>query len=190
VWSSRSKHLTLLQVPNRFNQSDTDNWRSSNTPAATDAAAPTASSAATNARQAAPAPQGPSLAILRAEDVGRTKWQPAKDLTSSAQAQQKLRGILNKLTPDNFDRLLAQVRPWCTFALRGRSCAAGSVVACLRSCVWPGPPVAGTACHRCAPSECTALASSTPAAFAAVASSARWQVQASAAHCRCWRSCP
>jgi hypothetical protein len=43
--------------------------------------------------------------------VGRQKWQPAKGLESSAQAVQKLRGILNKLTPDNFDRLLTQVFP-------------------------------------------------------------------------------
>ena len=116
-----------MQVSQKTITSDTDNWRSSN-PSTAPAAAGTnaaggntaAATGATNtasanvsaaARHAAstPAP-GPALGMLRAEDVGRQKWQPAKGLESSAQAQQKLRGILNKLTPDNFDRLLTQVR--------------------------------------------------------------------------------
>lgn len=116
--------LTLLQVTQKALQSDNDNWRSSN-PTSSSTAAPTgaanssstannttsANSASTSDRPAAAAaPTGPALGMLRAEDVGRQKWQPAKDLESSVQAQQKLRGILNKLTPDNFDRLLTQVQ--------------------------------------------------------------------------------
>lgn len=120
-----STMFDVVQVSQKAVTSDTDNWRSSNpSTGATTVAAQTGDAAATNsatnttsaassaaARHAAgvPAP-GPALGMLRAEDVGRQKWQPAKGLESSAQAQQKLRGILNKLTPDNFDRLLIQVR--------------------------------------------------------------------------------
>ena len=121
----RSTMFGVVQVSQKAVTSDTDNWRSSNpSTGATTGAAQTGDAAATNsatnttstassaaARHAAgvPAP-GPALGMLRAEDVGRQKWQPAKGLESSVQAQQKLRGILNKLTPDNFDRLLVQVR--------------------------------------------------------------------------------
>lgn len=101
-------------------EKENDSWRSSTAPGAAtgdNTPASRASGAAARAAAAAAAanPRGPpppeASIIQKAEDLGRQKWAPAKDLTSNAQAQQKLRGLLNKLTPDNFDRLTPQVPP-------------------------------------------------------------------------------
>jgi hypothetical protein len=51
----------------------------------------------------------PEIKIQTAQDIGRTKWEPARDVSSAEQGKLKLRGILNKLTPDNFDNLLPEV---------------------------------------------------------------------------------
>eukprot|EP00892_Ulva_mutabilis_P008950 jgi/Ulvmu1/6427/UM003_0056.1 len=99
-------------------EKENDSWRSSAAPAAgggdnmsaarEGGAAARAAAAAAAANPRGPPPPEASI-IQKAEDIGRQKWAPAKDLTSTAQAQQKLRGLLNKLTPDNFDRLTPQV---------------------------------------------------------------------------------
>lgn len=75
-------------------------WRTKPTSAA--AAAGTSHAAAAAARL-------PEVKIQTAQDIGRTKWEPARDVSSAEQGKLKLRGILNKLTPDNFDKLLPDV---------------------------------------------------------------------------------
>lgn len=101
-------------------EKENDSWRSTAAPGAPSgdspaAARPGAAAARAAAAAAAANPRGPpppeASVIQKASDIGRQKWAPAKDLTSTAQAQQKLRGLLNKLTPDNFDRLTPQVPP-------------------------------------------------------------------------------
>ena len=69
-----------------------------------------------SARDAAPTdPNAPK--IQRATDIGRTAWAPvapaaaAAPAESTAQALRKVKGILNKLTPEKFDRLLGQLVP-------------------------------------------------------------------------------
>lgn len=114
--------LTFLQqnVPGAANSADASipasaegaaaSWRPKQSGANAGSAA-SAASAATGASAAqAAAAALPDIKIQRAEDIGRTKWEKSKDLTTSEQGKQKLRGILNKLTPDNFEKLVPQVR--------------------------------------------------------------------------------
>jgi translation initiation factor 4G len=68
------------------------------------------------AQPAAPAdPNAPK--IQRATDLGRTAWAPVAPAASqapadtAAQALRKVKGILNKLTPEKFERLLGQLIP-------------------------------------------------------------------------------
>lgn len=51
--------------------------------------------------------------IQRAADLGRTAWAPTAPVTadSAARALRKVKGILNKLTPEKFERLLSQLIP-------------------------------------------------------------------------------
>lgn len=52
--------------------------------------------------------------IQRAADLGRTAWAPTAPVVaadSAAQALRKVKGILNKLTPEKFERLLSQLIP-------------------------------------------------------------------------------
>ena len=104
--------LERASASNAENTSGNSDWRAKPATAPGVSSAAAAASAAvdrTTAAQAAAAAQ-PDIKIQRAEDIGRTKWEPVKDLNSTAQAKQKLRGILNKLTPDNFEKLVSQVR--------------------------------------------------------------------------------
>jgi translation initiation factor 4G len=74
---------------------------------------PTAAGAQQTAQPAAPAdPNAPK--IQRATDIGRTAWAPATATApteTAAQALRKVKGILNKLTPEKFERLLGQLIP-------------------------------------------------------------------------------
>jgi len=78
---------------------------------------PTAGGAQQMAQLAAPAdPNAPK--IQRATDIGRTAWAPVAPVTVSAaptesapQALRKVKGILNKVTPEKFERLLGQLIP-------------------------------------------------------------------------------
>lgn len=79
------------------------------------------------ARAPAPAPGGPQPArepvpadpnapkIQRATDVGRTAWAAGNAVDGdAAQALRKVKGILNKLTPEKFERLQGQLIPLIT----------------------------------------------------------------------------
>lgn len=77
---------------------------------------PTAGGAQQPTQPAAPAdPNAPK--IQRATDIGRTAWAPVAPAASAAptetaaQALRKVKGILNKLTPEKFERLLGQLIP-------------------------------------------------------------------------------
>jgi hypothetical protein len=125
-------------------------WRSKPAGAAGGSSAAAAASAASGQTAASAAAAAlPDVKIRRAEDIGRKKWAPVKDLTSAAQGKQKLRGILNKLTPDNFDKLVSQARPTpaavatpsqrslvCPCHLTAASCA--YQVRCQRRCTGCG----------------------------------------------------
>lgn len=68
------------------------------------------------AREAAPADAN-APKIQRATDLGRTAWAPVAPAAAAApadtapQALRKVKGILNKLTPEKFERLLGQLIP-------------------------------------------------------------------------------
>ncbi len=87
-------------------------------PAGRDRPAATGGSVAPPAPRPAgqPAPGGAAAAgIQRAADLGRTAWavNPADAVPAEgvAAALKKVKGILNKLTPEKFERLLAQLAP-------------------------------------------------------------------------------
>jgi hypothetical protein len=90
--------------------SDGSSWGRSKAGVGGSSAAAAASAASGTTAAGAAAAAMSDVHIQRAEDIGRTKWAPSKDLNSAVQGKQKLRGILNKLTPDNFDKLVVQVR--------------------------------------------------------------------------------
>ncbi|UPQ98671.1 translation initiation factor eIF-4F [Chloropicon primus] len=50
-----------------------------------------------------------SSKIVKASDVGLTAWAPARAQSDSERVLRQVRGILNKLTPDNFERLFSQL---------------------------------------------------------------------------------
>jgi len=89
----------------------------------------------TDGAPAPPSSTSPSK-IVKASDLGRTAWAPAAaeeggggsvaQPESAAAALKAVKGILNKLTPDNFDRLSTQLARLVTspFILRG-------TIACL-----------------------------------------------------------
>lgn len=53
--------------------------------------------------------------IQRASDLGRTAWAAGEDAQSGTQqVMRKMKGILNKLTPEKFERLLGQLIPLIT----------------------------------------------------------------------------
>ncbi|EIE25379.1 hypothetical protein COCSUDRAFT_46693 [Coccomyxa subellipsoidea C-169] len=52
---------------------------------------------------------GPAPKIQRAADVGKKAWMPGTTTGGQEKATRQVKGILNKLTPENFDRLLQQV---------------------------------------------------------------------------------
>ena len=74
-------------------------------------AAPAAGGAAPAA--AAAGGQGGDAKIQRAADVGRTAWHAGAGATAEGAEQtlRKVKGILNKLTPEKFERLLGQLIP-------------------------------------------------------------------------------
>lgn len=84
-------------------------WRPKPGAAQASSAASAASAATGSTATQVAAAALPDIKIQRAEDIGRTKWEKSKDLTTAEQGKQKLRGILNKLTPDNFEKLVPQV---------------------------------------------------------------------------------
>lgn len=47
--------------------------------------------------------------IQKAEDIGRQAYKPGAAVSSSERALRQVKGILNKLTPEKFERLLAQL---------------------------------------------------------------------------------
>lgn len=52
--------------------------------------------------------------IQRASDLGRTAWAAGAEEGSKQQGLRKMKGILNKLTPEKFERLLGQLIPLIT----------------------------------------------------------------------------
>lgn len=52
--------------------------------------------------------------IQRASDLGRTAWAAGAEDGSKQQGLRKMKGILNKLTPEKFERLLGQLIPLIT----------------------------------------------------------------------------
>lgn len=52
--------------------------------------------------------------IQRASDLGRTAWAAGDESAGSQQVMRKMKGILNKLTPEKFERLLGQLIPLIT----------------------------------------------------------------------------
>ncbi|BDA41688.1 Eukaryotic translation initiation factor isoform 4G-1 [Coccomyxa sp. Obi] len=72
---------------------------------------PQASGAPASQPGPSPAQQsnGPAPKIQRAADVGKTAWMPGSVIGGQEKAARQVKGILNKLTPENFDRLLQQV---------------------------------------------------------------------------------
>jgi hypothetical protein len=74
-------------------------WRPDQQPSSS-AAAPT------------PAAGGPEVAkVQRATDIGRTAWHAGEATEGADQTLRKVKGILNKLTPEKFERLLSQLIP-------------------------------------------------------------------------------
>ncbi|KAI3428363.1 hypothetical protein D9Q98_006743 [Chlorella vulgaris] len=74
-------------------------WRPDQQPSSS-AAAPT------------PAAGGPEVAkVQRATDIGRTAWHAGEVTEGADQTLRKVKGILNKLTPEKFERLLSQLIP-------------------------------------------------------------------------------
>ncbi|KAK9827674.1 hypothetical protein WJX81_006915 [Elliptochloris bilobata] len=52
---------------------------------------------------------GPAPKIQRAADIGRTAWMPGSAAHGQDRAIKAVKGILNKLTPEKFERLLEQL---------------------------------------------------------------------------------
>lgn len=61
--------------------------------------------------QAAGAGGGEGAKIQRATDLGRTAWHAGAAAEGAEQTLRKVKGILNKLTPEKFERLLSQLIP-------------------------------------------------------------------------------
>jgi translation initiation factor 4G len=61
--------------------------------------------------QAAGAGGGEGAKIQRATDLGRTAWHAGTAAEGAEQTLRKVKGILNKLTPEKFERLLSQLIP-------------------------------------------------------------------------------
>jgi translation initiation factor 4G len=92
-------------------EADERDWRS-RAPAPSPAGAPPAGApAAAAARESAPQdPNAPR--IQRATDIGRTAWAAGvAEAEGTAQTLRKVKGILNKVTPEKFERLLSQLIP-------------------------------------------------------------------------------
>mmetsp|Transcript_38895 Transcript_38895/g.86508 ORF Transcript_38895/g.86508 Transcript_38895/m.86508 type:complete len:781 (+) Transcript_38895:79-2421(+) len=73
-------------------------------------AAPTPAPAAATATTAAPAAApGEEPKIVRAADVGLQAYRPGAAVSTEERALRQIKGILNKLTPEKFERLLQQL---------------------------------------------------------------------------------
>lgn len=106
----REKHRRLLQrvVADDADERDERDWRS-RTPLPPVSSTPSQS---TTSNSAPADPNAPK--IQRAADLGRTAWAPsapASAADSATQSLRKVKGILNKLTPEKFERLLSQLIP-------------------------------------------------------------------------------
>jgi translation initiation factor 4G len=106
----REKHRRLLQrvVADDADERDERDWRS-RTPLPPVSSTPSQSNTSNSAPADANAPK-----IQRAADLGRTAWAPAAPASavdSATQSLRKVKGILNKLTPEKFERLLSQLIP-------------------------------------------------------------------------------
>eukprot|EP00884_Botryococcus_braunii_P007223 jgi/Botrbrau1/16501/Bobra.0142s0095.1 len=55
------------------------------------------------------AANGPGPKIQKAEEVGRKAWVPGSNVQGNDKALKAIKGILNKLTPEKFERLLGQL---------------------------------------------------------------------------------
>lgn len=62
-------------------------------------------------RDGKPSREANASKIQRAADLGRTAWAAGDDTAGTQQALRKVKGILNKLTPEKFERLLGQTIP-------------------------------------------------------------------------------
>lgn len=89
---------------------DERDWRSrTQLPPKGQATAPAASKAQ---REEKPPADPNAPRIQRATDIGRTAWAAgAGEVEGSVQSLRKVKGILNKLTPEKFERLLGQLIP-------------------------------------------------------------------------------
>ena len=90
-------------------------WREPGTSsggAAAAASAAPSSAAAPAAASAAPGGGASENAkIQKATDIGRTAWHAGTEVEGVDQTLRKVKGILNKLTPEKFERLLGQMIP-------------------------------------------------------------------------------
>lgn len=92
-------------------EADERDWRAR---APTPTPAPTGPQTGTRG-EAGGMPDSNAPRIQRATDLGRTAWAAgAADAEGSAQTLRKVKGILNKLTPEKFERLLSQLIPLIT----------------------------------------------------------------------------
>ncbi|PRW56412.1 eukaryotic initiation factor [Chlorella sorokiniana] len=122
----REQQQQLLQRV-AADEADERDWRARSAPPPAPAAASAAAGAAPAAQQqggagwrpdqqpaAAPAAGGASgeaAKIQKATDLGRTAWHAGTAVEGSEQTLRKVKGILNKLTPEKFERLLSQLIP-------------------------------------------------------------------------------
>ena len=72
-------------------------------------ARPAASAAASHGRVAPGAGTKDSSKIVKASDVGLKAWAPARAASDSERILRQVRGLLNKLTPENFEKLFTKL---------------------------------------------------------------------------------
>jgi translation initiation factor 4G len=103
--SREAQRALILKVAD---DSDERDWRSRAPPSTADG-----SSSTPPPMPAAPRQEDPNAPKMqRATDIGRTAWQAgAAPIEGADQTLRKVKGILNKLTPEKFERLLAQLIP-------------------------------------------------------------------------------
>ncbi|KAL4445443.1 hypothetical protein ABPG77_011268, partial [Micractinium sp. CCAP 211/92] len=119
----REQQQQLLQRV-AADEADERDWRSRSAPPPAPAGAqqqqqpgrrpeggPAAASSAAAPASAAPNAGGEASKIQKAADLGRTAWHAGVTAEGTEQTMRKVKGILNKLTPEKFERLLGQLIP-------------------------------------------------------------------------------